>query len=174
MLKSNHTFIRLMEESDVKHKVSWFNDEDVRKTLNVNFPISELGTKEWLKGVTKNNSRKDFIICERAGEKPIGYCGLVNIDLQNSKAESYLGIGDKTFWKKGHASEARRLILDYAFKELFLNKVYSYVWSENPKMRHINEKVGFQVDGVLRDEVFYKGTYRDKLVMSVLRKEYRR
>lgn len=174
MLLDKHTHIRLMEESDVPYKVSWFNDKQVRKTLNVEFPISELGTKEWLKNVTKNNNRKDFIICENENKKPIGYCGLVNIDVNNSKAESYLGIGDKEFWGKGHASEARRLLLDYSFKELYLNKVYSFVWSENEKMKHINEKVGFKVEGQLRDDVFYKGEFREKLLMGVLRSEYKR
>lgn len=174
MLIDKNTYIRLMEESDVSYKVSWFNDKEVRKTLNVEFPISELGTKEWLKNATKNNTRKDYIICDRNSKKPIGYCGLVNIDLKNSKAESYLGLGDKCSWGRGHASEARRLLLDYAFQELYLNKVYSFVWAENETMKHINEKVGFKVEGQLRDDVFYKGEFRDKLFMGVLRSEYKR
>lgn len=161
-----------MEESDVSHKVDWFNDEEVRKTLNVEFPISVVGTKKWLHSVTTNSTRKDFIICSRETEEPIGYCGLVNIDLKNSKAESYLGIGNKAYWGKGHASEARRLILDYAFDELALNKVYSYVWAENETMQHINKKVGFIIEGKLRDDVYYKGKFREKVLMGVLRSEY--
>src|SRR5699024_709588 len=174
LLEDKNTYIRLMEEKDVSYKVDWFNDVEVRKTLNVEFPISELGTREWLKNVTKNSSRKDFIICDKNNEKPIGYCGLVNIDLKNSKAESYLGLGDREFRGKGHSSEARRLILDYAFDELFLNKVYSFVWAENEKMKHINKKVGFKVEGRLRDDVFYRGEFREKLLMGVLRAEYQR
>lgn len=161
-----------MEESDVEHKVNWFNDEEVRKTLNVEFPISVIGTKKWLHHVTQNPKRKDFIICSVSDDMPIGYIGLVNIDLTNHKAESYLGIGNKHYWGKGHASEARRLILDYAFDELALNRVYSYVWSENQTMQHINKKVGFKIEGTLRDDIYYQGKYRDKVLMSVLKSEY--
>lgn len=174
MLSAENTYIRLMEESDVSHKVDWFNDKEVRRTLNVEFPISVLGTKKWLHNVTTNPTRKDFIICSKENDVPIGYCGLVNIDLKNSKAESYLGIGNKDYWGKGHGSESRRLILDYAFDELALNKVYSFVWAENETMQHINKKVGFVIEGSLRDDVYYQGKYRDKVLMGVLRDEYKR
>src|SRR5699024_2391582 len=117
---------------------------------------------------------RDFIICSSIDNVPIGYCGLVNIDFKNSKAESYLGLGNKEYWGNGHASEARRLILDYAFHELALNKVYSFVWTENEKMKHINEKVGFKIEGTLRDDIYYQGKFRDKHIMGVLRDEYKR
>lgn len=161
-----------MEESDIEYKVRWFNDERVRETLNVDFPISEVGTRQWLHNVSTNNSRRDFIICSLEDDKPIGYCGLVNIDFRNQKAESYLGIGDTNYWGKGHATEARKLSLDYAFFELSLNKVYSYVWVENKAMQHINKKVGFKIEGTLRDDVFHRGEFRDKHVMGILKEDY--
>jgi|SRR5699024_3519255 len=172
MIEGSKTYIRLMEEEDVPHKVEWFNDEEVRETLNVDFPISIVGTKKWLQNVSLNSTRRDFIICSSSDSIPIGYCGLVNIDIKNLKAESYFGIGNKDYWGKGYASEGRKLLLDYAFDELNLNKVYSYVWSENEKMIHINKKVGFQVEGKLRDDVFHQGRYRDKLIMGLLRRDY--
>src|SRR5690625_930338 len=100
MIEGKNTFIRLMEEEDVPHKVDWFNDIEVRKTLNVNFPISIIGTKKWLNNVSLNDSRKDFIICSSIDDVPVGYCGLVNIDIKNSKAESYLGMGTKNIGEK--------------------------------------------------------------------------
>lgn len=173
MIKGENTYIRLMEEKDVPYKVQWVNDEEIRKTQNLDFPISKIGTMEWLHSITSNSTRKDFIICSKVDNVPIGYCGLVNINLKNSKAESYLGLGDKNYWGRGHASEARRLILDYAFDVLDLNKVYSYVWDENEKMKHINKKVGFKIEGLLRDDIFYQGEYRDNVLMGVLKDEYK-
>lgn len=174
MIMGKKSYIRLMEMEDIKYKVAWFNDDIVRNTLNVDYPISMVGTKKWLANVSTNHTRKDFIICDQVLDKPIGYCGLVNIDFRNQKAESYLGIGDKQYWGKGYASEARRLILDYAFEHLSLNKVYSYVWEENEAMIHINKSVGFKIEGTLRDDVFYEGEFRDKHIMGVLKDEYTR
>src|SRR5699024_2208481 len=156
MIIGDISYIRLMESEDVEYKVKWFNDEDVRRTLNVDYPISNVGTQKWLQNVALDNTRKDFIICDKKNDQQIGYCGLVNIDFQNRKAESYLGIGDKEYWGKGYASEARRLILDYAFGHLSLNKVYSFVWTENEAMIYINNRVGFKLEETLIDEDYNK------------------
>lgn len=174
MIKGKKTYIRLMEEKDIPYKVKWVNDEAIRRTQNLDFPISEIGTKKWLQKVTSDSTRRDFIVCSESDNVPIGYCGLVSINFKHSKAESYLGLGDKDYWGKGHASEARRLILDYAFDVLDLNKVYSYVWAENEKMKHINKNVGFKIEGLLRDDIFYQGEYRDNVLMGLLKDEYTR
>ena len=134
MLIGQNIYLRLMEECDIPYKVKWVNDSEVRRTLNFDYPISEVGTKNWLGKVILDNSRKDFIVCLRDNDLPIGYGGFLNIDIKNSKAESYMAIGDKIYWGKGFAKEIRKLLLVYAFDEIGLNKVYSYVWSENDKM----------------------------------------
>lgn len=172
MIIKEEIYIRLMEESDIDYKVAWFNDPEVRKTLNLEFPISKIGTRNWLSSVSKNSTRKDFVICVKENDMPIGYCGLVNMDLKNRKAESYLGIGDKSQWGKGYATQARKAILDYGFDNLSLNKIYSYIWAENEAMIHINEKVGYKKEGLLRDDVFHEGEYRDKYLMGLLKDEY--
>lgn len=172
MLESNRLYLRLMEEKDIPYKVKWINDPKVNKTLNFDYPISEIGTRHWLNKVSIDNTRKDFIVCLKEDDRPIGYGGLLNIDIKNSKAESYMGIGETDCWGKGYAKEIRAILLEYAFMELHLNKVYSYVWEENTKMIKVNEKAGFKVEGTLRDDVYSHGEFRSRVVMSILRDEY--
>ncbi|MCR2045369.1 GNAT family N-acetyltransferase [Anaerosalibacter massiliensis] len=172
MLKSDRIYLRLMEERDIPFKVRWINDSDVNATLNFDYPISEIGTRNWLNKAAANSSRKDFIVCLRENDRPIGYGGLLDIDIKNSKAESYMGIGETDCWGKGYAREIRTIILEYAFMQLGLNKVYSYVWEENKKMIKVNERAGFKVDGKLREDVFSHGEYRSRLIMSILKSEY--
>src|SRR5699024_10331414 len=124
MLANNRIYLRLMEESDVPFKVKWINDPEVRSTLNFEYPLSEIGTKKWLNAVSGDSSRKDFFVCDVVNNQPIGYGGLINIDYKNSKAESYMGIGEKSYHGKGIGYEIRKTILDYAFGELNLSKVY--------------------------------------------------
>lgn len=172
MLKSDRLYLRLMEEKDVPYKVKWINDPDVNATLNFDYPISEVGTRHWLNSVATNSNRKDFIVCLIEDDRPIGYGGLLDIDIKNSKAESYMGIGETDCWGKGYAREIRAIILRYAFMQLGLNKVYSYVWKENKKMIKVNESAGFKIEGVLREDVYSHGEYRNRVVMSILKKEY--
>lgn len=172
MLLGNRIYLRLMEERDIPHKVKWINDPEIRRTLNFDYPISEIGTRHWLNRVTLDSSRRDFIVCLIKDDAPIGYGGLLNIDIKNSKAESYMGIGDRDYWGKGYGKEVRQVLLSYAFQELGLNRVYSFVWSENERMINLNINVGFEIEGLLKADVFSHGEYRDRYVMSILRENY--
>ncbi|QQK80442.1 GNAT family N-acetyltransferase [Salicibibacter cibi] len=172
MLEGNKTYLRLMEEQDVPYKVKWVNDPEVRKTLNIEVPISEVGTKKWLLNVSLDNTRKDFIICDLNNNVPIGFGGFINIDLRYSKAEAYLVIGGKEYRGQGIGFEVKKLLTVYGFKELGINRIYSYMWAGNDKMIRLNEKLGYTVEGRLREDVFTNGEFRDRVMMSMLKKEY--
>lgn len=171
MLKGERIYLRLMEEKDVPYKVKWINDPKVRATLNFDYPLSEISTKQWLVRAAADPSRRDFIACLGDSAAPIGYGGLLNIDLRNSKAESYLGLG-ADHWGQGLGFELRILLLEYAFIELGLNRVYSYVWPENLGMIKLNERAGFVKEGLLREDIFSHGQRRDRLVMGLMRRDY--
>lgn len=161
-----------MEEEDVPFKVKWVNDPEIRRTLNFDYPVSKIATKQWLNKVALDNSRRDFIVCLINGDAPIGYGGLLNIDRKNSKAESYMAIGEKKHWGKGYAKEIREILLKYAFKELGINKVYSYIWTKNKKMININKNIGFEIEGILKQDVFSHGEFRDRFIMSIFKRDY--
>src|SRR5690625_2469970 len=94
MIEGKNIYLRLMEDRDVPYKVKWINNPEVRGTLNFDYPISEVGTRKWLQKVAGNPTRRDFFVCQKKDDKPIGFGGLINIDYKNFKAESYMAIGD--------------------------------------------------------------------------------
>lgn len=163
-----------MELADVKIKVRWVNSELVSKTLGfADYPVSELATEAWLRKVASDDKRKDFIICLKENDEPIGFCGIKNIDLINQKAESYLAIGDVKYWGKGLGYETKKALLDYSFDHLNLNKVYSYHQADNMAMIKINLKLGAQKEGVLREDMRINGEMKDMVIISVLKQDYR-
>lgn len=172
MLVGEQVYIRLMEDKDVPYKVRWINDPEIRNTLNFEYPISEIGTRKWLHSVSGNTTRRDFIVCNKESSEPIGYCGLLGIDDKIGKAESYMGIGVKDLQGKGIGLDIRLILLDYAFQELNLNKIVAYVWDENTPMIKLNEKVGFQIEGLLRQDIMSHGKKRNRYVMGILKEEY--
>lgn len=172
MLSNERIYLRLMEEDDVPFKVKWINDEEFRRTLNFDYPISIVGTRQWLISINKMPSRKDFIVVDKESDSPIGYAGLLNIDLRTLKAESYLGIGEKEYQGKGLGREIRMSLLNYAFYQLGLNKVYSYVWDQNNKMIELNKKCGFKIEGLLREDIFSHGELRNRYIMGILKSDF--
>jgi len=173
MIIGNNIYLRLMEDYDIPLKVKWVNDEQIRNLLISDY-ISETKTKKWLDEIYKYNTRKEFMICLKATNEAIGFTSLKNIDLLNSKAELSMLIGCKELWGKGYAKEARRMIINYAFNEIGLNKIYTFNWSKNKKIINLNQKLGFKIDGILRSDIFFKGEFRDMLVMSLLKGDWER
>ena len=172
MLMGEKIYLRLMEEKDISSKVRWINDPEVRKTLVLDYPISEVGTKQWLHSIASDKTRKDFIVCLSENDLSIGFGGFVNIDYKNRKAETYMTVGQKEYWGKGYAGDIKKTLLEYAFEEMGLNRVYSCVWAENEKMISLNHKFGFESEGVLREDVFVHGEYRDIIFMALLKRDY--
>ncbi len=172
MLESERIYLRPMELNDVSLKVKWINDEEVRKTLIIaDFPISVVSTEQWLRKVSLDSSRKDFIIFLKSDNAAIGFAGLKRIDYRSFKAESYMGIGEKEYWGKGYGFEIKKAILNYSFNHLRLNKVYSHHLSDNLPMININLKLGGRLEGTLREDVLVDGKLKDRVVISVLKNE---
>ena len=107
-----------------------------------------------------------FIIYEKAAEKPIGPVYLRDIDHINSRAEYGIFIGEKDYLGKGIGAEAGILVLDYAFRELHLHKIMLKVFAQNVRAIKNYKKAGFVEEGFLRDEVRRNGIYYDIVYMA--------
>lgn len=62
---------------------------------------------------------------------------------------------------------------DFAFAELGLHRLELDVFSINPRARHVYEKAGFRVEGVLRDAIWLGDGYCDDILMAILEDDWR-
>jgi diamine N-acetyltransferase len=62
--------------------------------------------------------------------------------------------------------------MNYAFSVLNMHKLYLIVDKENEKAIHIYKKVGFSIEGELKDEFFVDGSYHNAIRMCMFQKEY--
>lgn len=83
-----------------------------------------------------------------------------------------LAIGDPDYWNRGFGTDAMRLLVNYAFRELNLYRVGLNVFSYNERAIHVYEKVGFVHEGRQRAALYRDGQRFDLMFMSVLRPEW--
>lgn len=95
-----------------------------------------------------------------------GVCGLTDIDQTNSRAEFSLYIAPKK-QKTGLAQEALKLLLEYGFNTLGLNRIWGEVFGNNEKAMHIFKKFGFVEEGIRHDFYFRDGQFINALLISV-------
>ena len=73
---------------------------------------------------------------------------------------------------RGLGTEATRLIVGYGFECLGLHRISLEVYAFNPRAQRAYEKVGFVVEGRLREALWWQGTWVDAVVMSILQPEW--
>ena len=164
--------IRRFERTDIPKKVEWINNPENNQFLHYDIPISIVGTERWFDGHQGEETRYDGVI--EADGVPVGTIGLLSIDRKNSKAEYYIAMGEVDYKGKGVAKEASRLILEYGFEKLDLNRIYLFTEVENVAAQKLFERVGFVREGVIRQDIVSHGKYADRIAYGFLREDWGR
>ena len=151
----------------------WKNDPVVRRYARNVIPRTLDEQKKRFE--SKQEKYKDHIsfeIWHKKDKKPIGRIGLGWIDWVNGWANAYIWIGEKDYWGKNIATEATELLIDYAFKELNLNKLHGGVAIENIGSWSVAEKLGFVLEGIEKEELYVDGKYLDNKTFCILKEDW--
>jgi RimJ/RimL family protein N-acetyltransferase len=113
----------------------------------------------------------EFRIRTLAEDKLIGF---IELFMQWNQQTAWLGIGigEADYRGKGYGSDALRVVVSYAFRELGLYRVSLSVFSYNQRAIRAYEKVGFVHEGTLRSALYRDGQRFDMLLMGILRPEW--
>lgn len=155
---------------DIPKKVEWINNSDNNKYLHYDLPLECDKTAIWFQRVKDLNTRLDAVI-EYEGI-PVGLIGLLDIDNKNKKAEYYICIGEQDFKGCGIAKKASMMLIDYAFNTIGLKKVFLYTEEENIPAQKLFEKLGFQKEGLIRQDLIYNGRVVNRYIYGILNEVY--
>lgn len=172
MLKGKRCYLRLLSQADLPNRVEWINDEENIQTLLFDWPTSLEKTTKWYQAVLLDNAKLHFSIVDNQTDTLIGMTGLLNIDRINHIAQLYITIGNKDYRGQRLPDEVIPLVLEYGFTELEMKKIYLYTLPNNERARHVYERSGFQIDGILRQQVYCRGKQQDLYVQSILKEEF--
>lgn len=102
----------------------------------------------------------------------LGWCGVTgwNPDYRSASLGYCLG---ESAWGHGYATEAARALLQWAFANLDLNRVQAEADTRNPASGRVLEKLGFVLEGTLREDCIVDGDVSDSWVFGLLRREWR-
>ena len=100
--------------------VRWRSDPRVYGTLF----RQEERHRQWLREMVLSGKCDQFIIVDKAQNRSVGTVFLKEIDREHLRAEYAIFIGEETARGRGIGSEAARLMTDYGFRQLGLNRIY--------------------------------------------------
>lgn len=112
------------------------------------------------------------VVMERSSDGEfVGWCTLNdrNPDFRSAKLGYCLA---EAGWGQGYATEAARALLAWAFETLDLNRVQAECDTRNPASARVLEKLGFTLEGTLREDCVVDGVVSDSWVYGLLRREW--
>jgi RimJ/RimL family protein N-acetyltransferase len=177
VLKGNKVLLRPVQKSDIAFFLKWYNDPEVLEYLSLYLPMTETMEEKWLEEAasTQGGTRVHFVIEVIEGKipSPIGSIGLNKIDHRSQAAELGIAIGEKEYWSKGYGTEAARLLINYGFNQLNLNRIGSSVFAPNRRSLEMHRKLGFVKEGRQKQAFFKNGRFLDQVLFGLLKREWK-
>ena len=102
------------------------------------------------------------MICNNANAEAVGFIDLFDFDPKHNRVGVGIVIFSEGNKRKGFASEALKLICNYAFKHLNVHQVFAGITAENEGSIQLFEKTGFEKSGIKKDWIFSNGNYKDE------------
>ncbi|MBR8729419.1 Spermidine N(1)-acetyltransferase [Porphyromonas levii] len=161
--------IRKLKASDLAIRVELLNTPSIQKYLNISETFSLEKTEVWFSKINIDNQRYDCVFLLE--DELIGMGGLSHISYKDGSAEFYIYLREQ-YHGQGLGTKSTKMLLDYGFNELGLRRIYLYTFEENKPANSLYEKVGFQLEGTLREHTFKNNEYHNRRIYGLLKNEY--
>jgi ribosomal-protein-alanine N-acetyltransferase len=173
-LKSRDIFLgALSRKEKLDGYANWINDQETTLFMGSGrFPLDNEELKDYIKMYTNSKDGMILGIFLKRSSRHIGNITLHQIDWRNRNAEVGVIIGDRRVRGMGYATESIRLVAEHAFNKLNLWKLYSGMIKGNEASKKAFEKVGFKVEGILKEHFYLNGKYLDCFRMGLLKTEF--
>lgn len=162
-------FLRKLEEADLDRCWKWISDPEVFVTMGVCGPVTKTAQKRWFDELDRSRTKIVFAICLCEGEKHVGNVSLDMIDYRHRNARVAICIPDAALRGQGIGTRAMRLVQGYAFNFLNLHRLYCKTTAGNEPVVRFYQRLGFVIEGCLRQHEFVRGRYVDKLILGAVR-----
>ena len=174
MLRGRLVYLRPAERSDIPLFVQWLSDARTTRNLALRSPLSVALEERWFDDLLEHHGRDQwhFVVCLLADGRPVGSLDLHEIDLTSGGGGLGIQVGDPADRSKGYGGDALRVLIDFAFDQLRLERVWLDVYATNPDARRLYERVGFVHEATFRHGVYRGGRYEDVDRLAILRAEW--
>lgn len=173
-MTTERLILRRFRASDAPVLAAYRSDPDVARyqSWDAPFPLerAEVAVRNFAAGSPTEAGRFQYAI-EHAGEQRL--IGDVYVLLHDNLLQGEIGFTLATAYQgKGFATEAVAAVLDRLFRAQGLHKVTGECDARNARSAALMERLGFQREGLLRQQTFIKGEWTDDLLYGLLSTEW--
>jgi len=150
IIRGEKVYLRPIHEGDFPKLVAWTNDPEISRLMDGDYPATLEECAGWHKAQLSDRHSQRFALCTVDGDLLIGDIALDHIAWRSGEAELRIRIGEKSHRDKGYGQDAVRTLLEHAFTNMNLKRIYLRVYAYNERAIRCYEKCGFRKEGRLR------------------------
>lgn len=171
-----NVYIRPITEDDTELILQWRNSDFVRSHSLTKAPISRESHLKYFKEKVLTGLVKQYIVeCIEPNTGvvtyPIATIYLKDFDKENHRCELCVFTSNDAEWVEESQIIAMKMLIQKAFDEFGIHKIYSHVFCRFPEEVKLLEEVGLKIECTLKEEAKgMEGDYEDLYRMTVIKK----
>ncbi|MFW9830476.1 MAG: GNAT family N-acetyltransferase [Candidatus Thorarchaeota archaeon] len=165
MLKGKRVNLRLLEKDELPLIREWLNEQEIEGEFE---PISQVTIGDLEKQYETNREGQWFVVQKSDGTK-IGY--IAHFLSSGHRAIGYALLPSER--GQGYGTESVLIMVDYLFLTKNIVRIQAETHPQNIASHRVLEKAGFVKEGVIRQSFFSRGVWRDTVLFSILREEWK-
>ena len=174
-LSGNNIYLAVLEKEHCKRLWEDFEYDFDMVTEPLNIGHSSSKTDEWFDEIQCDQGKKHI----RLGVflldgTVIGSIALQDIDWKNRSCSIGLSIAKKEHRSKGYGAESVKVILEYGFNNIGLERITARTLEQNKGAQRSLEKCKLNLEGIERKAVYFAGKRWDRFNYAILREEFNR
>lgn len=171
MLTGKKTRIRPLENCDLDTLYEWYNDYDFSYWISGNWPFTTLLRREDIERKFYEEDEHRYAITDIKG-KFIGTIGFDQVNISARSAKLFVGIGNKEYWGQGYGYDSLSIFLEFVFNQWNFRRLTAETWENNSRALSCYQKLGFMIEGKLREAYYINGKYYDSILLGLLKQDF--
>ncbi|WP_432935595.1 GNAT family N-acetyltransferase [Kribbella sp. CA-253562] len=167
--------LRAIEPEDWADFLRFDQDSEVQRNADmVHAPRSAFAMQAWAEEQATHGEADDRLqlaIESLETDTVVGACSTNDTSRRCGRFSYGIAIG-REHQRRGYASDAVKVLLRFMFQERRYHKCEAGVYAYNDASLALQEGLGFQREGVLRDHEFLAGAYQDLVVFGITAEEF--
>jgi diamine N-acetyltransferase len=166
-------FLRALEISDVQTLYAFENDTSIWNVSDTIMPYSAFALEQYVLEAINTDiyttKQLRLVICACSNGKSIGLIDLFDFNPKHLRANVGMLI-HADYRQNGYASEALKLLIDYAFTTLNLHQLACCLTPDNIASIKLFRKYGFILTGTKQEWLWLNDKWVDEQIYQLIRK----
>ncbi|MFD2654516.1 UDP-4-amino-4,6-dideoxy-N-acetyl-beta-L-altrosamine N-acetyltransferase [Gracilibacillus thailandensis] len=163
------SFLRKLGENDLEQVLAWRNSDHIKQYMYTDKEITWQEHVQWYEKVSTDPHHDVFIYVQH--DQPLGLVQFFDKQKQHQRCYWGFYIGELDA-PKGSGTKMASLAFTHIFSQ-GMRKVCAEVIETNQPSFHFHQKLGFKLEGTLRQHVMKNRQYYDVWTLGLLKEEWK-